>query len=79
MKIKLKLYGTLGNAIPEHDPLKGMEIEIPDGSSLDDLIDHLAIPKKNVGLISVDGSLAKAGNPLRSGNFVRIFRPVFGG
>ena len=79
MKIKIKLYGTLGSAIPGHDPLKGMEVEIPDGSNIDDLIDHLAISRKKVGIISVDGHLVKASKPLNNGNFVRIFMPVFGG
>jgi len=79
MKIKIKLYGTLGSDIPDHDPLKGLEIEIADGLNVDDLIDHLAIPRKKVGIISVDGHLAKATKPLHSGNFVRIFMPIFGG
>ena len=79
MKIKVRLYGTLGNHIPGFDPLKELLLEIPDGSTAGDLLDRLAIPRKKVGIISVDGSLAKATKPLHSGNFVRIYRPLAGG
>ncbi len=79
MKVTIKLYGTLGNDIPGHDPLKGMEVEIPEGWSTDDVIGHLALPRKKVGFISVDGRLAKTSQPLADSNFVRIFMPIFGG
>ena len=73
------MYGTLANDVPGHDPHKGLVVEIPEGSNAGDLIDHLAIPRKKVGIISVDGNMVKAREPLQSGNFVRIYRPIFGG
>ena len=79
MKIKIRLYGTLGNNISGHDPLKGMEIEVPDDATAGDLIDQLNIPKKKVGIISVNGNLVKKTQPLQSGNIVRIYRPIAGG
>jgi sulfur carrier protein ThiS len=79
MKIKVRLYGTLGKHISGFDPLKELLLEIAEGSTVGDLIDQLAIPRKKVGIISVDGILAKATKPLRSGNFVRIYRPLAGG
>lgn len=79
MRIKIRLYGTLGNHIARHDPLKGMEIDVPDDSTAGDLIDQLDIPKKKVGIISVNGKLAKKTQPLRDGSVVCIYRPLAGG
>jgi sulfur carrier protein ThiS len=79
MKIKVRLFGTLGKQFPDHDPLKGFEVDIPDNACVGDLLDHLQIPKSKIGLVSVEGRLVKAGKILQPGNFVRIFRPIFGG
>ena len=79
MKVKVRLFGTLGKQFPDHDPLNGFELDIPDSASVGDLLDQLQIPKSNIGLVSVQGRLVKAGNMLKPGDFVRIFRPIFGG
>ena len=79
MIIKVRLYGTLGNHVSGHDPLNGMEMEVPEGSTAGNLIDQLDIPLKKVGIISVDGNLAKKSQPLQSGNVVRVYRPIAGG
>ena len=67
MEIQVRLYGTLGKDLPGHDPLKGMMLELPEGSNVSDLIERLEIPRKKVGIISVDGSLAKDTRILQDG------------
>ena len=79
MKVKVRLFGTLGKKFPDHDPLKGFEIEIPEDASVGDLLDQLDIAKSKIGLISVQGRLVKAGKTLKQGDFIRIYRPIFGG
>ena len=79
MKVKVRLFGTLGNKFPDHDPLNGFEVELPEDASVGDLLDQLEIPKSKIGLVSVQGRLVKAGKALKPGDFVRIFRPIFGG
>ena len=79
MKVKVRLFGTLGNKFPDHDPLNGFEIEIPANASIGDLLDQLDIPKSKIGLVSVQGRLVKADKTLKQGDFIRIFRPIFGG
>ncbi len=79
MKVKVRLFGTLGNKFPDHDPLHGFEIEIPADASVGDLLDQLDIPKSKIGLVSVQGRLVKADKTLIQGDFIRIFRPIFGG
>ena len=79
MKVKVRLFGTLGKKFPDHDPLNGFEVEIPKDASVGDLLDQLHIPKSKIGLVSVEGRLVKAGKILKQGDFIRIYRPIFGG
>ena len=79
MKVKVRLFGTLGKKFPDHDPLNGFEIEIPKDASVGDLLDRLDIPKSKIGLVSVQGRLVKAGKTLKQGDFIRIYRLIFGG
>jgi sulfur carrier protein ThiS len=79
MKVKVRLFGTLGKKFPDHDPLNGFEIEISKDASVGDLIDQLDIPKSKIGLVSVQGRLVKADKTLKPGDYIRIYRPIFGG
>jgi sulfur carrier protein ThiS len=79
MKVKVRLFGTLGKQFPDHDPLNGFTVKIPDNSTVGELLDQLQIPKSKIGLVSVQGRLVKADKTLKPDDFVRIFRPIFGG
>jgi len=79
MNVKVRLFGTLGKKFPDHDPLNGFEIEIPEGASVGDLFDRLDIPKSGIGLVSVQDRLVKPGKILKQGDVIRIYRPIFGG
>ncbi len=79
MKIRVILFGTLSKSYPVHDPVYGMEVEIPEDSTVGDLISHMDLPAKKFGMISMDGQLVKAVNPLQENAVVRVFQPIFGG
>ena len=79
MKIRVIFFGTLRNSFAGHDPVQGMEVEIPAGSTVGDLISHFDLPAKKFGVVSMDGHLVKAGNLLQENAVVRVFQPIFGG
>lgn len=79
MKVKVRLFGTLGKQFPNHDPIKELEVEIPENSNVINLLEQLNISRAKVGLISVDNRLVKADKILKQGDFVRVFHPIFGG
>ncbi len=79
MKIHLRLYGTLGNDLPDHDRLAGIVVEIPKGSNVSDLISHLSVPREKVGIISINGKLVKDSKTLHSDNYVCMYQPISGG
>ena len=38
MEIQVRMYGALGKGLPGHDSLKGMTLDLQEGSSVGDLI-----------------------------------------
>ena len=57
MKVKVRLFGTLGQQFPGYDPAKALEVEIPDGARVKDLLAHLGIPEVKGGVAAVEGLL----------------------
>ena len=79
MKVQVILFGMLRKGFPTHDPINGVEIDIPDGATVGDLIEQLELPKAKLGMVTVESHLAKAHRKLVDGECVRIFQPIFGG
>ena len=88
MKISVKLFATLIRDIPE--TIKGrypqgiragspLEAELPEGSTLIDLVDHFALPRESVRVVFVNGRVQKLNYRLVPGDQVGIFPPVGGG
>ena len=79
MKIRVILYGTLRKSFSGHDPVHGMGVEIPAGSTVGDLISYIDLPAKKFGMVSMNGQLVKTGNLLKENAVLRVFQPIFGG
>jgi molybdopterin converting factor small subunit len=88
MKVYAKLYATLIQTVPQ--AVKGrhpqgiraghpLVIEMPEGSTLSDLVDHLALPREKVRVAFVNGRAQKFDYRLHAGDEVGIFPPVGGG
>ena len=43
MKIRVRLFGILGQRFETYNPADGLEVEIPDGAKVKDLLSHLEI------------------------------------
>ena len=79
MKVRVKLYGTLGRRIPAHKASVGMEVEIPEGASAKDLLALLEVSKSQRGVLVVEGRILKRDDRIPSGVEVHIFQTVHGG
>jgi len=79
MKITIKVHGTLTRYLSDYDHEKGLELEFPDNVDAAALIDYLGIPRSKVGLVSINGQQASAGDPLPDQAVVKVFQPIFGG
>ncbi|MEE9325588.1 MAG: MoaD/ThiS family protein [Dehalococcoidia bacterium] len=83
MRVQVKLFASLRNRVQGE---KGKaEIELKDGASLQDLIDHLNISNELAQLVMINGEqLPLDGNvrsekELQEGDTISIFPPIAGG
>lgn len=77
--LTVKVYGTLEQHIPGYDPQTGCGVQMASPSTVADLIARLGIPSRRVGIVSVNGRLAKEKDNLPDRALVKVFHPIFGG
>lgn len=76
LEVKVKLYGELEKYSPNHK--EKFSIQLPPGTLIKELMDHLKIPAHQVMLIIKNGIKAKEDDLLKNGDDV-IFLPIVGG
>ncbi len=69
----------MGKRFPGYHHEQGMDVEIPDGARVKDLLAHLEISKSFEGVVAVEGKLPTEDARLGNGAEVNIFQSVFGG
>ena len=79
MKVKVKLYGTLGLRVPEYKPSRGIDVEIPDGATVKDLLAYLEILETRGAAVIVNGRVLKADDKVQDGVSVDVFQNIQGG
>jgi len=79
VQLTVKLYGTLDRWFPGYDPNTGCVVHMAAQSTVADLIDHLGVPPRSVGIVSVNGRAAKKADVLPDRALVKVFHPIFGG
>ena len=79
MRLRVKLFGTLPQRYPGYDSSQGLEVEIPDGAKVKDLLARLEIYASDGGLVAVDNLVLQKDDVLQEGVSVRIFQSALGG
>ena len=79
MKVEVNLYATLARYLPDEVRQGDHLMELPDGTTMGELLQQLQIPSEEAKLMFVDGVHADVDAVLREGNRVGIFPPVGGG
>jgi sulfur carrier protein ThiS len=79
MKVRVKLYGTLSQRLPGYQHSQGIEIEIPDGATVKDLLAHLEISESQGAVVIIEGRVLKADDKMRCGAPVNVFQSIRGG
>ncbi|MBW1997322.1 MAG: MoaD/ThiS family protein [Deltaproteobacteria bacterium] len=79
MKLKVQMFGTLGERYPGHKRGDALEVEIPAGWRVKDLLEHLKIRGVEGGIVTSEGRLMGMEEPLKDNATVQIFQSVFGG
>lgn len=79
IKVNVKLFATLRRYIPDYDPDKGIDVELNEGSTVEDLIHALHLSKNEARVIIVNGISKKLTDLINNQDQVNIFTPITGG
>ena len=79
MKLKVKLYGTLSCKFSDYQHLQGMEVEIPDGATVQDLLTLLELSESQSAVAIMEGRVLKKLDKIKHGITVNIFQAISGG
>ena len=83
MKITFKLLATLSDYLPPERQGNILPIEVPEGTSITDIVHQFQLPIKLVHLVLVNGKYIKAEErdiyTLKEGDVLAIWPPVAGG
>ena len=79
MKVEVGLFATLAGYLPPSASGDSVILDLPEGSTLGDLVRVLAIPADLECLQVVNGRDAPPDQPLADGDVVSIFPPLAGG
>lgn len=82
MTIELRLFGELGEYMPEGVTGRRARIEIPDNLTVMGLIDHLGIPfeaDEGMIVVAINDEVADLYAPLPEGSVISMFPPLAGG
>jgi molybdopterin converting factor small subunit len=88
MQIRVKLFATLVRLAPDRIRARyperiragaPLDVDLPEGSTLAELIDRLALPREKVRVIFVNGRVQPLDYVLTPGDEVGLFPPIGGG
>ena len=79
LKVEVKLFAAFLAYLPAPDPQGATTLDVPEGTTLDDVAQRLGIPVDLARIVLVNGQDASHGRPLAQGDVVAIFPPLAGG
>ncbi len=79
MRVGYRLYATLRRYRPEAQVGKTIELTLPDGATVGQLIEVLSIPRNIVKTVFVNGVHRGDDYVLQDGDEAGIFPPIAGG
>lgn len=79
MRVSVKLFATLVRFKSEARAGKAFEVDLPENSTIQDLIDLLEIPPQETHIVFINNIIQEFASELREGDVVGLFPPVGGG
>jgi sulfur carrier protein ThiS len=79
MKVRVKLFGTLSQGFPGYRHSQGIEVEIPEGATVKDLLALLEISESQGAAVTMEGRILKADDNLPHGVPVNVLQTISGG
>ena len=79
VRVKVRLFATLVSYVSGVKAGVPFEFELPDESTISDLMNRLSLPEKEIKVSFINGHVRPAGSRLQNGDEVGIFPPIGGG
>ncbi|MCS7178696.1 MAG: MoaD/ThiS family protein [Anaerolineae bacterium] len=79
IRVKVKLFATLRRYYPELGIGEGIEVELPEGATVGQLVNHLGLPADHVRVVFINGIARDESHLLSDGDEIGVFPPVGGG
>ena len=69
----------MSQQLPDYRHSEGIEVEIPDGATVKDLLALLEISESKKAVVAMEGRILKGDDTIRNGVPVQIFNAIHGG
>lgn len=79
MKVRVRLYGTLGQDFPDYRHADGLAVEIAEGTTVAELLAVLQLPQARGTAVALEGKILKADDIIPGGAAVQILQVMSGG
>ena len=79
MKVRVRLFGTFRQRFPGYQHSQGMEVEIPEGAMVKDLLTLLDLSGSQGAVVIAEGRVLKADDRLQPGVPVDVMQAMGGG
>ncbi|MEW6514256.1 MAG: MoaD/ThiS family protein [Pseudomonadota bacterium] len=84
MKIVFKLFASLQDYLPVEAKIRNaLELDLPDGTTVQQVIERFDLPQKSCHLVLIDGHFVppaeRSTRNLKEGNTLAIWPPIAGG
>ena len=79
MRVEVSLFATLATYLPTPNSGDSVVLEVPEGTTVGDVVASLAIPSDLECLRVVNGRDAESAQRLEEGDVLAIFPPLAGG
>lgn len=79
MRVTVKLFATLVRFKDGSRAGRPFEMELPEGSVVQDLVDLLKIPAEETHIVFINNIIEERQSKLKDGDVVGMFPPVGGG
>ena len=77
--VHVKLFATLRRQYPHLGLGEAMPVELPEGTTVGQLVEHLRLPAKDVKVVFVNNIVRGEEHALSDGDKLGMFPPVGGG
>ncbi|MBC7225334.1 MAG: MoaD/ThiS family protein [Anaerolineae bacterium] len=79
MHVRVRVFATLSRYVPDLRPGTFLDLELPEGATILDLIQRLRLPVEEVKVAFVNGRSRPFDWPLQEGDEVGLFPAIAGG